>query len=76
MAQTPIDLLLSELPATRPSVALSEGSDPRVVAGALAAHHAGIALLAFRVKDQAAAVPCCHHVYKRRMALTATRGAT
>ena len=43
MAQTPIDLLLSELPATRPSVALSEGSDPRVVAGALAAHQAGIA---------------------------------
>ncbi|WP_299847356.1 phosphate acetyltransferase [uncultured Roseovarius sp.] len=42
MTQTPIDLLLSELPATRPTVALSEGSDPRVVAGALAAHQAGI----------------------------------
>ncbi len=43
MTQTPIDLLLSELPATRTTVALSEGSDPRVVAGALAAHQAGIA---------------------------------
>ena len=43
MTQTPIDLLLSELPATRPIVALSEGSDPRVVAGALAAQKAGVA---------------------------------
>ena len=43
MAQTPIDLLLSEPPATRPIVALSEGSDPRVVAGALAARKAGVA---------------------------------
>ena len=43
MTQLPIDLLLSERPATRPTVSLSEGSDPRVVAGALAAHHAGIA---------------------------------
>ena len=43
MTQTPIDLLLSQPPATRPIVALSEGSDPRVVAGALAAQKAGIA---------------------------------
>ncbi len=43
MTQTPIDLLLSEQPATRKTVALSEGSDPRVVAGALAARDAGIA---------------------------------
>ena len=43
MTQTPIDLLLSEPPASRPIVALSEGSDPRVVAGALAAKDAGIA---------------------------------
>ena len=43
MAQTPLDLLRSEAPSERPIVALSEGSDPRVVAGALAAHSAGIA---------------------------------
>ncbi|NVK96327.1 phosphate acetyltransferase [Ruegeria pomeroyi] len=43
MTQTPIDLLLSDPPARRATVALSEGSDPRVVAGALAAHSAGIA---------------------------------
>lgn len=43
MTQTPIDLLLSQPPANRPTVSLSEGSDPRVVAGALAAKTAGIA---------------------------------
>lgn len=43
MTRTPIDLLLSEPPARRATVALSEGSDPRVVAGALAARAAGIA---------------------------------
>lgn len=43
MTQLPIDLLLSERPATRPAVSLSEGSDPRVVTGALAARKAGIA---------------------------------
>lgn len=43
MTQTPIDLLLNEPPADRPTVSLSEGSDPRVVAGALAAQKAGIA---------------------------------
>lgn len=43
MTQLPIDLLLSERPATRPTISLSEGSDPRVVAGALAARKAGIA---------------------------------
>ncbi|OBY28937.1 phosphate acetyltransferase [Leisingera sp. JC1] len=36
-------MLKAEAPATRPLVALSEGTDPRVVAGALAAHQAGIA---------------------------------
>ena len=43
MTEKPIDLLLSEAPAQRATIALSEGSDPRVVAGALAAHQAGIA---------------------------------
>lgn len=43
MTKTPLDLLLSEASATRPTVSLSEGSDPRVVAGALAARNAGIA---------------------------------
>jgi len=43
MTLTPLDLLLSQLPATRPVVALSEGRDPRIIAGALAAHKAGIA---------------------------------
>lgn len=43
MTQTPIDLLLSETLTQRATIALSEGSDPRVVAGALAAHAAGIA---------------------------------
>ncbi|QAX30844.1 phosphate acetyltransferase [Leisingera sp. NJS204] len=40
---SPLELLQAEAPAVRPVVALSEGSDPRVVAGALAAHQAGIA---------------------------------
>lgn len=40
---SPLELLQAEAPAIRPVVALSEGSDPRVVAGALAAHQAGIA---------------------------------
>jgi len=43
MTLTPFDLLLSRSSATRPVVALSEGSDPRIIAGALAAHKAGIA---------------------------------
>lgn len=45
MTQTlfPLELLKAEAPASRPAVALSEGTDPRVVAGALAAHRAGIA---------------------------------
>ncbi|MEM7061455.1 MAG: phosphate acetyltransferase [Pseudomonadota bacterium] len=43
MTQTPLDLLRSLGLATRPAVSLSEGSDPRVVAGTLAAHDAGIA---------------------------------
>ncbi len=43
MTLTPLDLLLSMVPATRPVVALSEGRDPRIIAGALAARNAGIA---------------------------------
>lgn len=39
---SPLELLRAEAPATRPVIALSEGTDPRVVAGALAAHQAGI----------------------------------
>ncbi len=42
MTLSPLDLLRSEPAATRPVVSLSEGSDPRVVAGAVAAHAAGI----------------------------------
>ncbi|WP_264211292.1 phosphate acetyltransferase [Leisingera thetidis] len=40
---TPLELLQADPPAARPVVALSEGADPRVAAGALAAHRAGIA---------------------------------
>lgn len=43
MTQTPIALLQSAPPATRSVIALSEGSDPRIIAGALAAIEAGIA---------------------------------
>ena len=43
MTKTPIDLLLSAPPAKRAVVALSEGEDPRVAAGALAAAKAGVA---------------------------------
>lgn len=43
MTLTPIELLKANAPATRPVVSLSEGSDPRIVAGALAAHKAGLA---------------------------------
>lgn len=43
MTQLPIELLRSCAPANRPTIALSEGSDPRIVAGALAAHKAELA---------------------------------
>lgn len=43
MTQTPSELLLSQALATRCRIALSEGSDPRVVAGALAARQQGLA---------------------------------
>ena len=43
MTQKPSELLLSQALATRCTIALSEGSDPRVVAGALAAQTAGLA---------------------------------
>lgn len=43
MTKTPIELLRDSAPATRPVIALSEGSDPRIVAGALAAHQADLA---------------------------------
>ncbi|RKT27793.1 phosphotransacetylase [Roseovarius halotolerans] len=39
----PVDLVLAQDPAPAAKIALSEGSDPRVVAGALAARRAGIA---------------------------------
>ncbi|WP_170603309.1 phosphate acetyltransferase [Ruegeria arenilitoris] len=42
MTKTPIELLRNSAPAARPVIALSEGSDPRVVAGALAAHNSGL----------------------------------
>ncbi len=40
---TPVELLQSKKIATRPVISLSEGSDPRIIAGALAARDAGIA---------------------------------
>ncbi|MGB0968788.1 MAG: phosphate acetyltransferase [Halocynthiibacter sp.] len=40
---TPVELLQSKKLATRPVISLSEGSDPRIIAGALAAHDLGIA---------------------------------
>lgn len=43
MTKTPIEVLRESAPATRPVVALSEGSDPRIVKGALAAQAAGLA---------------------------------
>ncbi|KIC40635.1 phosphate acetyltransferase [Ruegeria sp. ANG-R] len=42
MTKTPIELLAASAPDTRPVVALSEGTDPRIVAGALAAQKAGL----------------------------------
>ena len=42
MTLTPIELLRQQAPATRPVIALSEGSDPRIIAGALAAQSAGL----------------------------------
>ncbi len=43
MTKTPIELLRESAPATRPVIALSEGQDPRIVAGALATHKADLA---------------------------------
>ncbi|WP_171172198.1 phosphate acetyltransferase [Ruegeria sp. HKCCA0370] len=43
MTMTPIELLRQNAPASHPVISLCEGSDPRVVAGALAAHQAGLA---------------------------------
>ncbi len=43
MTKTPIELLRERAPDTHPVVAMSEGSDPRIVAGALAAKEAGLA---------------------------------
>ncbi|NOC85245.1 phosphate acetyltransferase [Ruegeria sp. HKCCD6428] len=43
MTMTPIELLRQNAPASSPVISLCEGSDPRVVAGALAAHQAGLA---------------------------------
>ncbi len=54
MTQTPIALLQSEPSGSRPVIALSEGSDPRVIAGALAAIEAGIASIIL-VADRAEA---------------------
>ncbi len=42
MTQTPVELLRQRAPATRPVISLCEGSDPRVVAGALAAQKADL----------------------------------
>lgn len=42
MTLTPIELLRQQAPPTRPVIAMSEGSDPRIVAGALAAQSAGL----------------------------------
>jgi phosphate acetyltransferase len=53
MTQKPLELLQASRPATRPVIALSEGSDPRIVAGAQAAIEAGIASVIL-VGDRAA----------------------
>lgn len=51
MTLTPIELLAdlskSGLPTNNPIIALSEGEDPRVLAGGLAAHEAGLADVIF-----------------------------
>jgi len=39
---TPVELLHAQKLATRPVISLSEGSDPRIIAGALAANDAGL----------------------------------
>lgn len=43
MTKTPINLLLSDPPAHRATIALSEGADPRIVQGGLNATKAGLA---------------------------------
>lgn len=43
MTLLPLELLKTRAPSTRPVVSLCEGSDPRIVAGALAAHEANLA---------------------------------
>lgn len=43
MTLLPQELLKSKAPSSRPTISLSEGSDPRIVAGALAAHRADLA---------------------------------
>lgn len=43
MTLLPQELLKSKAPSTRPIISLCEGSDPRIVAGALAAHQADLA---------------------------------
>lgn len=43
MTLLPQELLKSKAPSTRPVISLCEGSDPRIVAGALAAHQADLA---------------------------------
>lgn len=47
MTLTPTELLAENPPAERPVIALSEGEDPRVVAGGLAAEAAGLAEVIF-----------------------------
>ncbi|MEO0774504.1 MAG: phosphate acetyltransferase [Pseudomonadota bacterium] len=47
MTLTPTELLAANPPADRPIIALSEGEDPRVVAGGLAAEAAGLADVIF-----------------------------
>lgn len=46
-ALLPVDLLRSDPPSATPVVALSEGTDPRVVEGGLAAHAQGLANIIF-----------------------------
>ncbi|CUI49698.1 phosphate acetyltransferase [Cognatishimia activa] len=43
MTLLPQELLKSKAPSSRPVISLCEGSDPRIVAGALAAHQADLA---------------------------------
>lgn len=61
MTMTPENLLASARSENRPVIAMSEGEDPRIVAGALAARDAGIAdiILVGRAEEVTAQLSAC-----------------